>query len=316
MKIFSKIITQIFLWIFTVFVLISLLVLPRQIDFKTGEGNTFEDARFSYSLSNHYHHLKDFILFVKDHPDLGPYDFYSSTLEHVTMKMKKSLIIIMPALLLGYFGGILKGIYDFWSQDKKGKLLGKSFTWLFLSIPDLFVIISIQLSIIALYSAGIIPKIHLFSADTLDRYIMCILFLAIYPFFYVANITYTSLQGEEGKDYIRTAKAKGTKSLKILYVHVLKNSWPMILSQSNTVILYILSNLFIVEKLSGFQGAGYYFFIAVATPPNFTLGSNFYIQPTEAFAYIIFFTFLIFLSNTISNICRSIVTPYRKENRL
>lgn len=161
---------------------------------------------------------------------------------------------------------------------------------------------------------GWIPHIKIYGSDSIDNYLICILFLSIYPFFYVANITYTSFKEEESNDYIRTAKSKGIHTFKILYIHILKNCMPTILSHTNTVILYILSNLFIVERLTDFRGAAFYFWESVRYSPMFAVGQQFAFFPVDTIGFIFYFTIIIFFANTISNIVTGWTSPNRKAD--
>lgn len=312
MIIFRKLLSHLLIWLITFFLLVVLMLLPRDVDYNLGEAGNLIDAHYVYSFDKHVTLIKDFYHYVTHTPGLGIYRDNITNFEHITKSIKKSMIVIIPALIISLFAGIAKGIFDYWTKDRKINFIGKGTTWLFLSIPDLFIIIVIQLGILALHEAGWIPHISIYGSDSIDNYLICILFLSIYPFYYVANITYTSIKEEEGNDYIRTAKSKGISSFTILYKHILKNSLPTILSHTNTITLYVLSNLFIVERLTDFKGAAYYFWSSISYTPVFSAGQQFTFMPVDTVGFIFYFTLIIFFANTISNILKSVVTPTRK----
>ncbi|GIN37376.1 MULTISPECIES: ABC transporter permease subunit [Heyndrickxia] len=314
MNIVKKILSQAILWLITFSLLVVFMLLPRDVEYESGEAGNFIDAHYVYKIDSHIKQIKEFYHYITHNPGLGKYRDNITNIEHITDKVLKSMWIIIPALFLSLIVGIAKGIFDYWSKDKKASIIGKGSTWLFLSIPDLFIIISLQLSIIALYEMGWIPHIKIYGSDSIDNYIICILFLSIYPFFYVANITYTSFKEEESNDYIRTAKSKGIHTFKILYIHILKNCMPTILSHTNTVILYILSNLFIVERLTDFRGAAFYFWESVRYSPMFAVGQQFAFFPVDTIGFIFYFTIIIFFANTISNIVTGWTSPNRKAD--
>ena len=313
MKIIKKIFSQLILLIITLLILFALLLLPKDVKIERAEDGNYKSAEYIYSFNKHFEEMKGFIKYIATTPNLGMYSYDVTNAELIIQKMKKSLWVIIPALLIAFFGGIAKGIFDYWTKDKKRRLIGKGSTWLFLSVPDLFVIIIIQLSIMALHEWGLTPHISVYGYDSIDNYIICSLFLLIYPFFYVANITYIGIKEEEGNDYIRTAKAKGLHSFKILYTHILKNSVPTILSQTNTVTLYVLSNLLIIEKLTDFRGAAYYFYQSIGRGNFYLPGQEAITYPVSSVGFIFCFTIIIFIANTISNICKTIITPSRKD---
>ncbi|MGG1676439.1 hypothetical protein ACIFOT_11915 [Neobacillus sp. NRS-1170] len=96
------------------------------------------------------------------------------------------MLITIPALFLGLFLGIVKGVFDYRIRERRGRLFGVSTTRFFLSIPDLFLIIALQLLIMEGYEAGLLPHISVYGADQLSVVILDIIFLAIYPLFYIA----------------------------------------------------------------------------------------------------------------------------------
>ncbi|RDI39148.1 ABC transporter permease subunit [Falsibacillus pallidus] len=313
MNYLSKVVIQIVLWAFSTFLFISILFLPVNTNFKAGESGEFQSAEYNYSFKHHVENMKFFISYIKENKGLGEESPGRSYMSVIGDKVKKSSFLILPALFLGFVLGIIKGILDFQWSNKKLNFLGKGTTWLFLSIPDIFFIIMIQIGLMFLYHKGLFIHVDLFGSDKVENYVMCILFLAIYPIFYIANITNASLQDEMGNDYIRTAKSKGTGSFRILYIHILKNAMAIILSHANTVTLYVLSNLFIVEKLTDFKGAGYGLFQAVFHGSSFRIGLNVGIDGISAVGYTIFFTLIILFTNILAQIGKTHLSPHNVE---
>ncbi|WP_343802079.1 ABC transporter permease subunit [Bacillus carboniphilus] len=290
-------------------VLIVILTIPRTVEYEAGRGGMFLSAEPTYSFELHKEQFLSFFASFTN-GDLQEIKVYEkSIVEHVSDTVFKSLLIVIPAIFLGFLGGIIKGAFDFKTRRRKWNIFGKPLTWLSISIPDLFFIIMIQFFLIFLYKEGVLTEVHLIGDDYLQNYVYCIIFLAIYPFFYTARATFISLESEMGFDYIRTAKAKGTKTNKIIFTHVLKNALPVIFSHMDTVVLYVLSNLFIVEFFTMFRGAAYYFFTFVAPPSGFMVGQQFSIHYIPALLYAIFFTWILFVSRVISAVSTSSVTP-------
>jgi len=304
---------EVLLWFVVTLLFLTLLFLPRTAEYQTGQGDVFVSAKYDYSLEKHLQQFKEFFHYIKENKGLGTVYNGHSLSEHIGRTFGKSLIITIPALLLGFFLGIAKGIFDYRVRNRKGRLFGVSTTRFFLSIPDLFFIIVIQILLMELFEWGILPHIKVFGSDHLSVKILCILFLMIYPLFYIANITFFSIRDEQGMDYIRTALSKGTASFTVLYRHVLKNCYVKIVSHTNTITLYTLSNLFIVEFLTSYRGAAVYFYEAVKTPEFFGVGMEFTVQVFPAAGYIILFTLIIFIANIISQIARGLLSPLERN---
>ena len=309
----KSILKDVLLWMITTTLFLTLLFLPRSSNYMEGRGGMFVGASYHYSFEEHIQGFKDFFTYMKENKGLGTvYNGYSLS-EHIWRTFSKSMLITIPGLLLGFFLGIAKGVLDYRIRNRRGKLFGVSLTRFFLSIPDLFLIISIQLLIMELHELGIIPRISVYGSDEVSVIILDIIFLAIYPLFYIANITYFSIRDEQGMDYIRTAMSKGTSSLKVLYRHVLKNCYVKILSHTNTITLYTLSNLFIVEFLTSYRGAAFFFYEAVASPSTIRVGQEMPIGVYQAAGYIILFTAIIFLSKIVSKLARGMVSPWERN---
>lgn len=310
---FKKAIEQFVLWIVCVFLFIGILFLPAKTNFETGQGGQFKSASYDYELETHIENIKGFFTFIKENPDLGEFVPGQSYADRIGDKAWKSLLLIVPTLILAYVFGVLKGIFDFRMQRKKLNFLGNGTTWLFISMPDLFFIIITQLGLMYLYEKGLFFHVTLYGSEKLETYVVGILFLMIYPVFYLANITNVSLQEQQGNDYIRTTQSKGTPGLKILFIHILKNSFPRILAHSNTITLYVLSNLFIVEKLMNFQGAADGLYDAVLRGTGFTIGLEIMVDGISAVGYTVFFASIILVSNLVTQIFKSLVTPASQE---
>lgn len=304
---------QLLLWAIILVIFLGLLLMPRTAHFTTGKGGELVSAGYGYSFKEHVNQFKDFFGYIKEHKGLGEVMVGYSLSDNIWRTFKKSIIIIVPALLLGFFGGVAKGIFDYRIRDHRGKLFGVSTTRFFLSIPDLFLIITIQLLLMEGYEIGILPHIQVFESGNPSVVILNIIFLAIYPLFYIANITFFSIRDEQGMDYIRTALSKGTSSFKILYKHVLKNCYVKILTHTNTVTLYTLSNLFIVEYLTNYRGAAFFFYQTMTSPEFFSVGQAIQISVYPAAGYIILFTAIIFISNTLSQIGKGMASPLERN---
>ncbi|WP_210365406.1 ABC transporter permease subunit [Bacillus sp. REN3] len=306
----NKLFVNLILWITSVFLFICILFLPANTQYNVGKSGEFISASYNYDFSQHIHNIEGFFIHMKENKGLGelaPGQLYS---EKIKEKAGKSILLVIPALLLAFFIGIGKGIFDFKMRNKKLNFLGNGITLIFLSMPDIFFIIITQIGLMFLYEKGLFFHITLFGSEKIENYLICILFLSIYPIFYIANITHVSFKEEGENDYIRTAMAKGSTQNRILYIHMLKNSLTMILAHSNTITLYVLSNLFIVEKLTSFKGAAHGMFEAIHNGTSINMVDiNIGLDGLSAFAYTVFFTFIIFGTNLLSQIGKEMVEP-------
>ncbi|MBN1316222.1 MAG: ABC transporter permease [Anaerolineales bacterium] len=80
----------------------------------------------------------------------------------------------------------------------------------------------------------------------------------------IARLTRASLLQILNQDYIRTARAKGLKELKVVLVHALKNACIPIVTVLGPMFAYILTGTFVVETIFGIPGMGKFFVTSVS----------------------------------------------------
>lgn len=86
--------------------------------------------------------------------------------------------------------------------------------------------------------------------------ILPIVTLALYPTAYITRLTRSSMLDVLGQDYIRTAKAKGVSSRKIIFGHALKNSLIPVITYFGPMLAYIVTGSLVVEQIFAVPGIG------------------------------------------------------------
>ncbi|GAB6927726.1 hypothetical protein JCM10914A_17090 [Paenibacillus sp. JCM 10914] len=240
------------------FVFIVLIVLiPRDIQLAL-EGNLWV-SNYSFDMQEYLTYVVDYIgsAFRNGTLGLSSYVDHSSEAAAFTA-VGMSLLVIVSALLIGFIFGILKGIVDYKLSKTRFNVLGHWTTWLFQSIPDFFLMLFIQWLLIKH-----IPAIRYFAVEGWQSFMIPALLVSIYPIFYIARITSASLLNQEGKLYILMAKAKGLSDHRIIYKHMLRNGIANILTHLPGLLVFILSNLLIVEYYRNYPGAAWRLFQAI-----------------------------------------------------
>lgn len=87
--------------------------------------------------------------------------------------------------------------------------------------------------------------------------------LAMLPMAYIARLTRVSMIDVLGSDYVRTARAKGLSRGKVIFKHCLRNGLLPVLSFLGPAAANVLVGSFVVEKIFGLPGLGYYFVASV-----------------------------------------------------
>ena len=131
------------------------------------------------------------------------------------------------------------------------------FTTAFISMPS-FIMGTFLLLLFALQWA-ILPA----SGDTAKGLILPVITLSLSPMANITRLTRSSMLDVLGQDYIRTARAKGVSSFKIIFGHALKNSLIPVITYFGPMLAYVVTGSLVVEKIFGVAGIGRHFVASI-----------------------------------------------------
>ncbi|WP_198530539.1 ABC transporter permease [Bacillus sp. LL01] len=247
---------------------ILLIFFPRggyygEIPVELGDGG-FPGFQLSLFLDIYKNNIIQFFQHIWEHKSLGGTMFSETSVEKELFRYyPKSLLVIVIGFVVSIIAGVYKGIFDYRNTYTKKNLLGNGTTWLFQSIPDFFIVI------IAFYLAFYyLPMGLIFSNQNWYSFAAPALLVSIYPTMYVARMTCVSLLNQDGQDYIRTAFAKGFKVKQVINRHILRNSALDLIAHLPTIMMVVISNMLMVEYLTGYAGAGNRMFVALGGRQN------------------------------------------------
>ena len=123
-------------------------------------------------------------------------------------------------------------------------------------------ITSFVLAALLLIAFAVKIKIFPTKSDTLPNfksYVLPVISLSFYYTCYIAKLTRTSMLDAINQDYIRTARAKGVKTGKIILKHALRNSLIPVVTYLGPVCAGIITGSFVVESTFSVPGLGKYF---------------------------------------------------------
>lgn len=101
------------------------------------------------------------------------------------------------------------------------------------------------------------------SLEGWKSYIAPVIGLSFYPMCYVAKLTRTSMLDAINQDYIRTARAKGLKTGRIIFKHALRNSMIPVITYLGPLTAGIVTGGFVVEQTFQIPGLGKYFISSI-----------------------------------------------------
>ena len=201
---------------------------------------------------------------------------------------KLGLIAAFSAAVVGIVLGSVAAL-------KRNKLIDKIImvlTTAFVSMPS-FIIGSFLLIIISV-RLGWLPA----NGSTAPGLILPVITLALYPMSYITRLTRSSMLDVLGQDYIRTARAKGLPSGKVIFGHALKNSLIPVITYFGPMLAYIVTGSMVVEQIFAVPGIGRAF-VSSITNRDYTM-----IMGTT-----IFLASLIVIMNLVSDLLYKIVDP-------
>ncbi|NLK65414.1 MAG: ABC transporter permease [Tissierellia bacterium] len=86
--------------------------------------------------------------------------------------------------------------------------------------------------------------------------ILPIISLSLYPMSYTTRLTRSSMLDVLSQDYIRTARAKGVKPVKVIFKHALRNAVTPVVTYAGPMFAYIITGSLVVEKIFAVPGLG------------------------------------------------------------
>lgn len=141
------------------------------------------------------------------------------------------------------------------------------------SLPDIFVILVLQLCVIWLYKASGVRLFNIVDSYGEPAYALPILTLSILPTVYIVKYLLLAFEEENDMIYVELAKGKGLNRSYILLIHIFRNAVISLLNQFKPIFWFALSNLLMLEIIFNIYGfTSFLWRNAVLNPEVFTLG--------------------------------------------
>ena len=171
-------------------------------------------------------------------------------------KFELSLKLGVYALLLAVIVGIPLGCIAAYNRGKWIDGFLRVLTTVGVAVPT-FVLATLLLVTFAVKLQWL-PTLSGSLTDA-KSYVMPVISLSFYYTCYVAKLTRTSMLDAINQDYIRTARAKGVKTGKLVLKHALRNSLIPVITYLGPVTAGIITGSFVVESTFQIPGLGRYF---------------------------------------------------------
>ena len=201
-------------------------------------------------------------IFVQKSANMFVFDFgYSddgrSISREISTRMLPSLAIALPTFVVGLLIYISFALLMTLFRGTLLDMAGVTLCVFLMSISTLFYIISGQFMVSKLWHWVPISG-YAGGVDTL-RFILLPVLIGIIGGVGASSRWYRTIFLEEvGRDYVRTARAKGLSELRVLFKHVLKNAMIPILTGVVAVIPLLFMGSLLTESFFGIPGLGSY----------------------------------------------------------
>jgi len=198
--------------------------------------------------------LGDYLYNLFFHFDLGSsYKSNMSVMSEIARRVPVTLLIgslgVLLSLLIGIPLGILSAVKQYSLVDNVANILAVVFT----SMPSFW--LALELSLIFAFQLRWLPP----SGFKGFQYIILpIITLGLGGAAANYRMARSTVLDEIRKDYVRTARAKGTKESSVILMHAVKNAMIPIITQVGNSIGGILGGAVVVENVFAIPGMGTY----------------------------------------------------------
>lgn len=184
--------------------------------------------------------------------------YKQSSLELVGPFLGRTALLVIPAVILSAFLGILFGVLaavrrDTWVDRSilMGALIGQAVPIFFLALL-LVLLFSVRLRWLPVSGTG-----------SISHYVLPVISIAVYNLAILVRLTRTSMLDALGQDYVRTARAKGLSESVVLVRHGLRNASLEVVSAIGVQLGTLLSGVVVIEAIFAWPGIGKLMYDAV-----------------------------------------------------
>jgi len=195
--------------------------------------------------------------------DFGSSDSGRDIRHEIGTRILASAALAIPMLTLTVFVSIVFSMLLVFFRASYLDFWGTVLCVVMMSISSLFYIIMAQwffgklLQVVPL--SGFVPGLDIF------KFLLLPLVVGIvYQLGSEARLYRAMLLEEAGKDYVRTARAKGLTEAAVLFRHVLRNAWLPVLTHVGALLPYAFLGSIVFESFFGIPGLGTYVVEAIS----------------------------------------------------
>ncbi len=189
--------------------------------------------------------------------DLGLSDAGRSINREIADRVGPSLALAVPTFILGIFVMVCFSLMLVIVRRTRLEWAGVAFSVCVMSISSLFYIIFGQW--LFAKTLRLVPVSGFMDGWSMTAFLLLPVAIGIFSRLGSDTLLYRAMFLEEvGKDYVRTARAKGASESRVMFNHVLRNAMLPILTSTVAVFPLLFMGSLIMESFFGIPGLGSY----------------------------------------------------------
>ncbi|MTH53495.1 hypothetical protein GKZ89_08700 [Bacillus mangrovi] len=171
----------------------------------------------------------------------------------VVERTADSLILLILAILIGFVLSFFASSAAVLFMKDKGVWL-KRLIFGAEAIPDIFIITVLQAVVIMIYKKTDVLIVRVASLGDDKSYFLPLVCLVIPASVFLMKIMIHAFEEEYGKRYVELARSIGTAPLRLLWLHIVRNTVHRFMIASKTLIWSLLASLLIIEYVFNYPG--------------------------------------------------------------
>ena len=194
------------------------------------------------------------------HGDLGMSMYYRlPVVEELGPRIPLTIELAVMAGIISFILAVPLGIISAVKQDSVGDYIARLFSFTGISIP-IFVTGMVVIYILVRLFNYLPPLGHTTLWEdpfkNLQQLIFPALALAFFQMNFIARVTRSAMLEVLREDYVRTARSKGLRERRVIYLHALKNASLPIITVSGWSLGILLGGTIIIERIFVVPGMG------------------------------------------------------------
>ena len=181
----------------------------------------------------------------------------------ITRHFPYSLDLGLRAVIFAFIVGVTLGIIAGLHRGERTDGVAMFLAVIGVSVPSFVLAGSLQWLVVWLSNSAGLRILPVAGYDTFAHKILPTIALGLFPVAVIARMMRASMIEVLNQDYIRTAKAKGQKQIKIIWKHCVRNAIMPVIVYMGPLLAGITTGSFVIEKIFAIPGLGRYFVTSI-----------------------------------------------------